>query len=82
MYKYLLNQKFQPIIDFNRDRKKNFFYKIFHNSKNKFYRCSLGKKNSNKIFFVIKRSPGGGFFSNFIYVVKYVNYALKKNISP
>ena len=82
MYKFFLAKKFRPKIDFIKDRKKNFFYGIFHHSKNKFYRCSLGKKNPNKIFFVIKRSPGGGFFSNFIFVIKYVNYALKKNYIP
>ena len=82
MYKYFFNKKFHPKVDFIKDRKKNFFYGVFHHSKNKFYRCSLGKKNPNKIFFVIKRSPGGGFFSNFIYIIKYVNYALKKKYTP
>ena len=78
MYKFFLNKEFNIREDF----KKKFFYEIYHHSKNKLYQTSLGNKNKNKIFFIIKRTPGGGFFSNFIYVVKWINYARKKKYIP
>lgn len=82
MYKYLVEKKFKQTINFEGTREENFFYKVFHESKNKFFKVSLGKKNSNKIFLIIKRSPGGGFFSNLIYVIKYLDYAFKQKYIP
>ena len=78
MYKFFLNKKFKTKEDF----KKKFFYEIYHHSKNKIYKTSLGIKNKNRIFFIIKRTTGAGFFSNFIYVIKWISYARKKKYIP
>ncbi len=43
---------------------------------------SFGEKNINKVFYVIKRSPGSGFFSNFIYVLNHINICEKFNFIP
>jgi hypothetical protein len=43
---------------------------------------SFGKSNSNKIFYVIKRSPGAGLFSNFIYVLNHLKIASSNNFIP
>ena len=43
---------------------------------------SYGKKNKNKIFYVIRRSPGGGFFSNLNYVLNHLLIADKMNFVP
>jgi len=58
------------------------FEKINYISKKRLIRFSFGKKNQNKFFFVIKRSPGAGFFSNLIYVLKSIEYAEQKNFIP
>ena len=78
MYKFFINKKFQPNYKF----KKKLPYEISHHSKNILYKTSFGKKNKHKTFFVIKRSPGGGFFSNLIFVIKWINFAQKKNFIP
>ncbi len=78
MYQFFLNKSFNKKEDF----KKKFFYEISHHSKNKLYKTSLGNKNKNKTFFVIKRTPGGGFFSNFIFVIKWISYARKMKYIP
>ena len=61
MYKFFLNKRFNTREDF----KKKFFHEIYHHSKNKLYKTSLGIKNKNKTFFIIKRTIGGGFFFKF-----------------
>ncbi len=43
---------------------------------------TFGNKNKNKIFYVINRSPGAGFFSNLNFVLNYILYAKKKNYTP
>ena len=43
---------------------------------------NFGKKNKNKIFYVIKRSPGAGLFSNLIYVFNHLEIAKKNNFIP
>tara|TARA_X000000950_G_scaffold205530_1_gene247241 strand:- start:17569 stop:18618 length:1050 start_codon:yes stop_codon:yes gene_type:complete len=43
---------------------------------------SFGKKNKKKIFYVIQRSPGSGFFSNFVYVLNHLRIAIKFNFIP
>tara|TARA_Y100001970_G_scaffold294353_1_gene451305 strand:- start:5697 stop:6716 length:1020 start_codon:yes stop_codon:yes gene_type:complete len=78
MYKFFLNKSFST----KEEYKKKFFYEISHHSKNKLFKTSLGNKNKNKTFFIIKRTPGGGFFSNFIFVVKWISYARKMNYIP
>ena len=42
----------------------------------------FGKKNSKKIFYVIKRQPGGGLFSNLLYVLNQLIVAEKKKMIP
>ena len=58
------------------------FDKINKSSKNRIFKKVFGKKNPNKKFLVIKRSPSGGFFSNFIYVLKQMQYAYNNNYIP
>ena len=59
-------------------KKKNFISKSFVN----FRLYNFGNKNKKKVFYVIRRSPGAGMFSNFIYVLNHVNIAKKNNFIP
>ena len=43
---------------------------------------SYGNKNPNKIFYVIRRSPGAGLFSNVTYVINHLKIADKHNFIP
>ena len=43
------------------------FDNINRSSKYKIAKFSFGNKNKNKKFYVIKRTPGAGFFSNLLY---------------
>ena len=43
---------------------------------------SFGKKNPKKIFYVIKRTPGAGLFSNVIYVLNHILIARKHGFIP
>ena len=43
---------------------------------------SFGNKNKDKIFYVINRSPGAGFFSNLNFVLNYILYAKKRKYIP
>jgi hypothetical protein len=43
---------------------------------------SFGHKNPNIFFFVIKRSPGAGFFSNLFFVLCNIKIANDKNYIP
>lgn len=54
--------------------------KIFNLEKDKIY--NFGEKNKGKIFYVINRSPGAGFFSNLTFVLNHMEYAKKKNYIP
>ena len=72
--------------------KKKFFLQtpdlLFINKKNKINSCmpnkiiKLGNKNKNKIFYVIKRTPGTGLFSNVLFVLNHLNIAIKKKYIP
>ncbi len=55
---------------------------INRNSKNVIAKYSFGSKNPNKKFYVIKRTPGGGFFSNLLYVILNLKIANKKKYIP
>ena len=48
----------------------------------KFNLYSFGNKNKNKIFYVIRRSPGAGLFSNVIYVLNHLSLIEKTNFIP
>ena len=43
---------------------------------------NTGNKNKNKIFYVIRRSPGAGLFSNVIYVLNHLSLIEKTNFIP
>ena len=43
---------------------------------------SFGIKNKNKKFYVIRRSPGAGFFSNLTYVLGHLQIAKKYKFTP
>ena len=43
---------------------------------------SCGSKNPDKTFYVIRRSPGAGLFSNVIYVLNHLEIAEKHNFIP
>ena len=43
---------------------------------------SLGNKNKNKVFYVIKRFKGGGFFSNYLFVLNHLLIADKLKFIP
>ena len=43
---------------------------------------SFGKLNKKKIFYLIKRSPGAGLFSNVIYVINHILIAKKHGFEP
>ncbi len=53
----------------------------------KYHRCetkkfSFGEKNNDKIFYIIKRTPGTGFFSNVLFVINHLIVAKKNNYIP
>ena len=58
--------------------KKNSISKSFVN----FRLYNFGIENKNKVFYVIRRSPGAGMFSNFIYVLNHLEVAEKNNFIP
>ncbi len=51
-------------------------------NKGKISKYSFGKKNPRKKFYVIKISPGGGFFSNLLYILLNLEIADKKKFVP
>lgn len=61
---------------------KPMFDNINRQSKHKITKFSFGNKNQNKKFYVIKRTPGGGFFSNLMYVIVNLKFAEKNNFIP
>ena len=78
IYKFYTQFKFKALTPF----KENYFQKINEETKFKKRRYSFGNKNPKKIFYIIKRSPGGGLFSNFLFVLKNISYALKNKYIP
>lgn len=55
---------------------------INRKSKHNIAKFSFGNINPNKKFYVIKRTPGGGFFSNLLYVIVNLKIANKKKYIP
>ena len=43
---------------------------------------NLGKLNKDKIFYIIRRTPGAGMFSNVLYVMNHIKIAKKNNFIP
>ena len=58
------------------------FDKINRLSKRKIVKQVFGSKNKKLFFYVIKRSPGAGFFSNLLYVICQLQYAHNKGMVP
>jgi hypothetical protein len=59
------------------------FNKNFKESKGKiFFINKFGNKNKNKTFYVIKRSPGAGIFSNLFYVLQHLYLIRNKRFIP
>ena len=51
-------------------------------SKKKLFIVNGGKLNPDKVFYVIKRSPGYGLFSNVLFVLNHIRIAKKFNFTP
>ena len=77
LHKYLYNIGFNKNIELNLK-----FDQINRSSKHKIGKNSFGKKNKNKIFYVIKRTPGAGFFSNLAYILLNLQIAHNNNYIP
>ena len=58
------------------------FDEINRLSKRKMVRQVFGSKNKKIFFYVIKRTPGAGFFSNLLYVICHLQYAHNKGMVP
>lgn len=61
-----------PIVENKKSKLSDKYFSIY----------SFGNFNKRKIFYVIRRSPGAGLFSNVIYVLNHINIALKHNFTP
>ena len=57
--------------------KKNNFLKNYANENSSIF--SFGEKNANKTYYVIKRTPGTGLFSNVVFVLNHLKIAREKN---
>jgi len=60
---------------------KSNIYNQYRNHKNTSF-FSFGKKNPDKIFYIIKRTPGSGLFSNVVFVLNHLKIARNKNYIP
>ena len=60
--------------------KKNNFLKNYANENSSIF--SFGEKNANKTYYVIKRTPGTGLFSNVVFVLNHLKIAREKNYVP
>ncbi len=58
------------------------YSKKFHKQDIDISFSKLGSKNKNKTFYVIKRTPGAGLFSNVIFVLNHLLIAKKHNFIP
>jgi len=74
---YIINNRSKVLLN----NKKDILSKsLFNNLDFKFY--NFGKKNKNKIFYIIRRSPGGGMFSNLNFIIHHLYIAKKMNFIP
>ena len=62
--------------------KRSFPFKEFLLNQNCQYQIANSKKNNNKIFYVIRRSPGAGLFSNVVFVINQLIICEKFNFIP
>ena len=83
MINYLKNLIKQKIYSYRTGLEiSNNYKKILDEKDLKYYIKSFGTKNSNKIFYVIQRSPGGGLFSNLNYVIHHLSICDELNFIP
>tara|TARA_Y100000816_G_scaffold292458_1_gene287843 strand:+ start:310 stop:1296 length:987 start_codon:yes stop_codon:yes gene_type:complete len=61
-------------------KKIKFLKKIEKNKKKNYY--SFGNKYKKKIFYIIHRSPGAGFFSNLVFVLNKLKFCKEKKFIP
>jgi len=62
--------------------KKENFISVKNITGNNFNYYSFGNKNKLKTFYVIKRSPGSGFFSNLTFILNHLRISSKFNFIP
>ena len=60
---------------------KSNIYNKYHNHKNTSF-FSFGKKNPDKTFYIIKKTPGAGLFSNVLFILNHLKIAKNKNYIP
>lgn len=77
--KKIFTQNPKTLFKTNINQKK---YKIIELKKYRLKQYDFGNKNMNKIFYVIKRSPGAGIFSNLIFVLNHLKIAQENNFIP
>jgi hypothetical protein len=76
--KYIYKSGFTTAVN----AKKNFLIINNEVSKNNVGKLNFGNNNSEIKFYVIKRSPGAGFFSNLIYILNHLKIADEKKFTP
>ena len=73
MNSFFVNKNANPIFF---KKKINFPYNA------QFSLMTFGPRNKDKIFYIIKRTPGAGLFSNFIFVINHLKIAKNNNFLP
>jgi len=67
----------QPIV-----KKKDIGYQNQITAKKLFKLATFGELNPDKIFYIIKRDPGAGLFSNFVFIMNHLRIADHHNFIP
>jgi len=78
--KKIFTQNPKPLFKRNKiftEKKKILINKKFH-----VYNYSFGNLNPDKTFYIIRRSPGAGLFSNLTYVLNHLKVAKENNFIP
>ena len=70
--KLILNYNAKPLLYSKKITKKNI----------KISFSNFGPKNKRKFFYVIKRTPGAGLFSNVVFVLNHLTIAKRHNFIP
>ena len=76
----LLNKFKKTFLNFNANALQ--YSKKIHNTDIEISFSKFGIKNKNKTFYIIKRTPGAGLFSNVIFVLNHLLIAKKHNFIP
>lgn len=79
--KYIKNRVFYKMPEPLFYKKKNLFKNQLAGNY-KFKIASFGNLNKDKVFYVIRRYPGAGFFSNFIFILNHIRIAESLNAIP